>query len=385
MLSFTARMRKLYRNAVNSTARQPILLLLFLSFCLSPSYAHGESYMFTDIHPPGWIESRVAYINGRGEAVGFGKTVDGERGFLWSSGKITVILPPGADGARAAWINDAGEVAGTWVKDGVSHAFLLRGEAYLDPTPGWGHSEATYVGEDGGVGGTGEFGAFVSRDGSLEILPGFSVVVAGNSSRQLVGVEGDIARLYLPGQGYLDLTPPGTAVAVPSGINENGRVAVTSVQDGVDKGFVYSAPFYVSMTPPGWASSRATAINNLEMVVGYGDSSEGRRSFLRSGAAYETLSFPGWTATEVVSVNDLGQVAGSGTTASGQTHAFVASPPGAPAAEAVVPGASGGCVMAPRGARGWPDGRGLADLILFVSPLLLLLWQRTGAHRIRRP
>ena len=371
-------MRKLLRNIRKSGAWGSLLVLLSLS--LFPSLALGQSYSYTDIHPTGWIESKVTCLNARGDVVGFGMTIDGERGFLWSSGRITVILPPGADSARAAWVNDRGEIAGTWVKGGVRHAFLLRGETYLDPTPGWGYSEATYVGEDGAVGGAGEFGAFVSRGGSTEILPGFSVVVAGNSSGQFVGSGEASARLYLPDKGYLDLTPPGTAYAVPRGINENGRVAVTSVKDGIDKGFVYSPPFFVSMTPPGWTSSHAAAINNLEMVAGYGDSPEGRRSFLRSGGTYQALSFPGWTATEAAAINDLGQVAGAGTTASGEIHAFVASPPGATTSQSPGPGASGGCAMALRGAGSETAGSVAANLIVLFAPLFLL----RGRLRSRR-
>lgn len=376
-------MGQLLGNRVKSAA-WPIFFLLVSCLGFIPSEALGKSYTYSDIHPAGWIDSRVMRVNGRGEAVGSGTTDAGERGFLWSAGRITVLLPPGADSARAAWINDRGEIAGTWVKDGVSRAFLLRDGIYLDPTPGWAYSEATYVGEDGAVGGTGEFGAFVSRGGALEILPGFSVVVAGNSSQQFIGIREGTACLYLPRQGYLPLTPPGTAYAAPHEINENGRVAVTSVEDGVVKGFVYSAPFFVVMTPPGWTTSRATSINNFEIVGGYGDSPEGRRSFLRRGGDYEILSFPGWIATEVVSVNDSGEVAGSGTTASGEIHAFVASPAAVPAVEASDTGGSGGCVMAPRRAGGGPDGRGPADPILLGLPLLLLLFRRNGTLRVRR-
>jgi uncharacterized membrane protein len=347
-------------------------LLLFLYPFLLSSLASAEIYSYTDIHPPGWIESRVVCMNELGEAVGFGMTHSGERGFLWSSGEITTILPPGADSARAAWINDLGEVAGTWMKDGVPHAFVLRGDTYLDPTPGWGQSSATYIGEDGAVGGTGEYGAFVSRGGAAEILPGFSVVVAGNSAGELVGNGDNTARLYLPNQGYRDLTPPGTSSAAPRGINEYGRVAVNSRQAGIDRGFVFSDPFFVSMTPPGWTSSRATAINNLDVVAGFGNSPEGTRSFLRSGATYETLSFPGWMATEAAAINDFGQSAGSGTTASGQTHAFVASPQVAPTSKAPAPGASGGCSMAQQGAGGRTTGSVAAYLLLLISPLLLL-------------
>lgn len=360
-----------------------IILSLFL--LLSPPCALGSSYTFTDIHPPGWLESRVSSLNGRNEAVGYGSTASGERGFLWSSGRITEILPPGADSARALWISDNGEIAGFRVKDGIRHAFLLRGGVYLDPAPGWAYSEATYVGEDGTVGGTGEFGAFVSRGGATEVLPGFSVVVAGNSSGELVGNGDNTARLYLPNQGYRNLAPPGTSFSIPRGINEHGRVAIHSLQSGVDRGFVFSDPFYVSMTPPGWISSYATAINNQETVAGYGDSPEGRRSFLRSGGTYEILSFPGWTATEASAMNDLGQVAGSGTTASGETHAFVASLSVASTALSPGPVAAGGCVMTPRVADGVPTFPGVSNGVLLGFPLLLLLWRRGKPLRFRRP
>jgi len=370
-------MREITRKIVPAGVL-PLLVLLSLPLWLLPSKALGESYLYEDIHPAGWNDSRVMSISGRGEVVGYGTTASGERGFLWSSGRITEILPPGADSAKAVWINDYGEIAGTFVKDGVLHAFLLRGATYLDPTPGWGCSEAAYLGEDGAVGGQGEFGAFVSRGGVAEVLPGFSAVVAGNSSGEIVGEGDGTARLYLPKQGYRDLTPPGASSASPRGINENGRVALNSRESGIDRGFVFSDPFFVSMTPPGWISSNATAINNLEMVAGYGDSPEGRRSFLRSGGTYEILSFPGWRATEAAALNDLGQVAGSGTTASGDTHAFVASPAGAPAAKVAAAGAfGGGCALAARGAAGETLGSAASGLVLLI-PLLLLRGRRPG-------
>src|SRR3989304_7977087 len=89
-------MRKILKNIGKSGALASLLLLL----SLFPSLALGDSFSYTDIHPAGWIESRATCLNARGDVGGFGMTIDGERGFLWASGRITVILPPGADGAR---------------------------------------------------------------------------------------------------------------------------------------------------------------------------------------------------------------------------------------------------------------------------------------------
>lgn len=341
-----------------------------------PAYALGESYRYVELHPPGWETSVAQSINESGEVAGYGTAGSAERGFLWSSGRFQEILPPGADGARANWVNGRGDVAGTAIRGGVPHAFLLRAGAYSDPTPGWDRSEALYVGEDGAVAGTGTFGAYISLDGAVEIFPGFSVVTGGNSSGQWIGSVGDSAGLFLPGFGYRDVTPPRADGAIPHGINESGLLAVSAVQDGHERGYVYSGGFFVSMTPPGWASSRAMAINDADAVAGYGDAPEGRRSFLRSGAAYEILAVPGWQATEARSVNRLGQVAGSGTTAEGKVHAFLAVPASGPDPDA------GGCAVASRGSRGRDPGATRGALAVLGIAFLLL--PRSAPRRRRR-
>ncbi|MGE5189617.1 MAG: hypothetical protein ACM3NF_06125 [Gemmatimonadota bacterium] len=337
-----------------------------------------------DIHPAGWTESVAVCINARGEVAGYGVTEKGERGFLWSGGAMTEILPPGAASARAAWVNGSGDVAGTAVIDGVSRAFLLKDGSYLDPTPGWAFSTAVFVGEDGTVAGSGEFGAYVARNGVTEILPGFTDILGGNAAGQFIGRKDNAARLYDPRKGYLDLTPPLAAEASPSAINENGLVALTSSSAGVPKGFVYSDGWFIQMTPPGWDTSRATAVNNTASVLGFGDVMGTRESFVREGADYEYIAFPGWATTEAVSMNDAGQVAGSGLTESGERHAFMASPTGtAPPdfrQEATAAG-GGGCVMAAGAARRAPSAGSAVDVAVLASPLLALFARRMRTRR----
>jgi uncharacterized membrane protein len=355
-------------------------LFLMAFFWMVPAPADC-SYSYSDIHPSGWAESRATCVNGSGGVVGYGTAGSGERGFLWKSGAFSEILPPGASSARATWINSRGEVSGTAVIDGVRRAFLYRNGVYLDPTPGWAFSEAAHVAEDGAVGGTGEFGAYISRNGVTELLPGFTKVVGANLAGQILGSAENTVRLFLPGVGYLTLSPPGTTAAVPGGLNDSGLASVSSRQASTEKGFVYSGGFFVFMTPPGWSSSNAMSINNNAQVVGYGTSPEGRRSFLRTGSAYQEISFPGWTATEAVSVSDPGQVAGSGETASGERHAFVASPAvstgtGEPAGSATGDAAGGGgCSMASAGSAA-QGPTAWANLIVLFLPLLFPLFFR---------
>ncbi|HBO69260.1 MAG TPA: hypothetical protein DD658_03585 [Deltaproteobacteria bacterium] len=347
---------------------------------LNPVSASSESYTYQDLHPPGWKSSAALCVNDSGQVAGYGMTGDGERGFLRSSGTFQEILPPGADSARANWVNGRGDVAGTAYWNGVPHAFLLRGGAYLDPTPDWAYSEGIYLGEDGSVAGTGQLGAYISRGGETEILPGFSSVAGGNSSGQLIGRSGDSALLFLPGQGYLSVTPPGATASTPTGINESGHIAVVALKTGMERGYVKSGEFYIDMTPSGWSSSQATAINDLMAVAGYGNSPAGRRSFLRSGGATEEISFPGWGSTEAVSLNNAGQVAGSGTTAGGETHAFLAAPAspsgsGSPGTSGS-PRAAGGCSLALRGGSPPPIGSQATSVALLLFPLLLLRTRR---------
>jgi probable HAF family extracellular repeat protein len=287
-------------------------------------------------------------------------------------------------------VNRQGEVAGTAVIAGRPRAFLFRNGEYLDPTPGWAFSEAAFVAEDGAVTGSGEFGAYLSRNGVPELLPGFSVVVGVNASGHLLGSAENTVRLFLPGTGTITLSPPGSSAAVPGGLNESGLATVSSRQENAEKGYVYSGGFYVFMIPPGWSSSKAMAINNRSEVVGYGMSPAGRRSFLRSGPTYNELSFPGWTATEAVSLNDLGQVAGSGETASGETHAFLASPAGSatpgngPEGDAVASG-GGGCGMVD-GGRGTPFTSSAAmSLLALFLPLLPYALRREKNRHGRSP
>jgi len=342
--------------------------------------AHSEYGAFVDIHPEGWTESSAVCINTRGDVAGYGATGQGERGFLWSGGTVSEILPPGADSARVSWINDRGDVAGTAFTGGVPHAFLRKGGAYVDPTPGWAYSTAVFVGDDGAVAGSGEFGAYISRDGVTEILPGFSAILGGNSAGQLIGRMDNAARLYIPGTGYLDVTPPLAAEAFPNAINESGLVALTSSSGGIRKGFVYSGGWFIQMKPQGWDTSQATAVNNHAAVVGFGDFLGTRQSFVRTGAAYDYIAFPGWAATEAVSLNDLGQVAGSGFTASGERHAFVASPAGMsqadPSGQGSAAPSAGGCSMVPGAAGGATPAGSAANVAVLASPLVVLLGRR---------
>jgi len=362
---------------------RPFLMisLAFLAFGTSvPVHAGYGPRAYMDLHPPGWLSSKAVCVNDRGAVAGYGTTVAGERGFIWSGGKHTTLLPPGAVSCTVSWMNSRGDVAGTALDaEGTPHAFLFHNGGYVDPTPGWKYSEALYVGEDGAVTGSGELGGFVALDGRIDIPPTFAAVVGRTSTGVLLGYGDNSVRVFVPGKGYLTLLPPGGDSASPGRMNEKGLVTFSSASQGVEMGYVYSkvdseyGGFMIFMTPPSWSSSRAESINNRSEVVGYGDSPQGRKGYLRSGTEYEEIACPGWSTTEAESVNDLGQVAGSGVDGSGETHAFLSSPAslsaasGDPGNEASA-SAGGGCSMTPAGTEP-VSASGVCSLLLLLSPM----------------
>jgi uncharacterized membrane protein len=364
----------------SATAGISILVLVFAL----PVAGLGASYTYSDIHPSGWLDSRAVCVNNAGDVVGYGRTADGERGFLLTSGGFIEILPPGASEARATWVNGFGDVAVTAVMahNGLKRAFVYKGGRYFDPTPGWLYSTATSVGDDGAVTGAGEYGAYIAKDGVIEVLPGFTEALGANAGGVLIGEWDNIARMYLPGTGYFNLVPPGAISAKPQGINGSNLVAISSVQGGAARGAVYSGGFYVYMTPPGWSSSVATGINDAAQVVGYGDSAEGRRSFLRTGSAFEMVAFPGWASTEAVSLNSTGKVAGSGATGSGDVHAFVASPAAETSSGTSGASGGGGCGIVHGAGRDASEGTDAVSLLMFVTLLVWLVLRRRKARPI---
>jgi probable HAF family extracellular repeat protein len=376
---------------MSKTGWKTILMTLtaFLACGVSPVFAGYGARTYLDLHPPGWLSSKAVSVNDGGEVAGFGVTPEGERGFLWSAGRFTTLLPPGAVSCTVSWMNGSGDVAGTaFDAAGTAHAFLYQNGEYLDPTPGWEHSEAFFVGDDGAVTGKGSLGAFVASTDGISIVPAFQSVVGRNSSGALLGNGGNATLLYIPGKGTLYLLPPGGESATPGRMNEKGLVTFSSSAQGVEKGYVYSGGFMIFMTPPGWTSSKAASINGHSEVVGYGNGPQGERGFLRSGPEYEEIAYPGWGATRPESVNDLGQVAGSGETGSGETRAFLSSP----ASVSVVvsdtgngggASAGGGCVMAT--VRAEPvSASGLCSFLLLVSPMAVLLARSLLRSRVTR-
>ena len=70
--------------------------------------------VYTELLPPGWIDSYAVDINDSGTVVGYGYdgTTGTYKGFIYSDGTYTELLPPGWIQANARKINEREMVIG---------------------------------------------------------------------------------------------------------------------------------------------------------------------------------------------------------------------------------------------------------------------------------
>ncbi len=86
---------------------------------------------FSDLYPPGAVESSPHGVNSMGKVVGAyclppGCQAGHAQGYLWTGNAFVSINRPGATETRAMSINDAGEIVGYWQDTSGIHGFILR-------------------------------------------------------------------------------------------------------------------------------------------------------------------------------------------------------------------------------------------------------------------
>ena len=82
--------------------------------------------VFTQIEPPGSIDSLALSINDRGQVAGWYDDVLGNtHGFLYDRGVFTTIDPPGSLGSEVTTIDNDGLISGDYISaDGATHGFI---------------------------------------------------------------------------------------------------------------------------------------------------------------------------------------------------------------------------------------------------------------------
>ena len=172
----------------------------------------------------------------------------------------------------------------------------------------------------------------------------FSAATGINASGQVVGFASTAGNAayhavkWSPGLPIADLGTLGGTNSYAIGINASGQVVGYSntTGDAADHAVEWSPGLPIAdLGTLGGTDSRAFGINASGQVVGW--------SNIAGNAAYHAVKWSpgggitdlnsqidsglGWTLQIAVAINDSGQIAGEGTSPSGETHAFLLTPP----------------------------------------------------------
>lgn len=336
----------------------------------------AQTYTLTDLGAlPGLDFSTAMAINASGQVAGFAMSADFTRmrGFLYSGGKLIDLgaLPSGAF-SLAAGINASAQVVGVAEVNQSTHAFRYSGGQLTDlGTLGGDTSSAAAISDSGQVVGhsnlraKGDAHAFVYANGQMADLGtlggSYSAARSINAAGQIVGLaetafEFNPEHAFLHAAGLMtDLGTLGGGVSWANCINAGGQVVGGSYLSSAGSpvplygshAFLYANGKMTDLgTLPSFDSSEPRGINASGQIVGEsydsfeGDSflnaySSGMRAFVYQGGHMSDLNglvvgSPGWTLLSAVAINDRGQIAGLGRTPTGQVHAFLLDPSGAP-------------------------------------------------------
>jgi len=279
-------------------------VLFCIAFAVASRTAVAQTYMITDLDPPGQTSRDVALgINNSGQVVGYSVTSRGQiRAFLYSNGRMRILGTLGGEHSYAFAINDSGHVVGrSQIANGQSRAFLHTGGPPID------------------------LGTFGGR---------FSSALGINNSGQVVGYalipgEEEEAHAFLySGNSLLDLGTFGGASAKANDINSAGQVIGHFYRDhheGYELAFLFSAGALESLGTLGGKQTTAVDINDSGQVVGYSLTPGGEpHAFLYSNSSLSDLgTLPGGTQSLAFGINNFGQVVGASNSSVTQLHAFL--------------------------------------------------------------
>lgn len=250
----------------------------------------AQSYNITDLGAVGSDSTSQGYgLNASGEAVG---TSAGGTALatLFSNGQAIGLDPSTSDVSIAQAINNNGEVAGSYYKTTTAmpfHAFVVSGGTFLDI-----HSPSLFPQGTHGMA-INSFGEVVGQGW----LTSDSFHVFGYSNGQMV-----------------DLGPPGSFQALPSGINDAGQIVGNYYTSSTDNGpFLYSNGKFTKLGAPAGTTTSAAAINSTGQIVGtiiFNSGSPEHAALYSNGVWTDLGGYPGAMGTSASGINTAGQIIG---------------------------------------------------------------------------
>jgi hypothetical protein len=289
---------------------------LALSICFSLS-GNASGYTYTEILVGGLSGLVATAINNHGDIVGYGavnhivftNVNQNTAGFLKTGNVVSLLIVPDSTTTTASSINNNGDVVGEYTDAAGSHGFLYSAGVYRTiDAPAPAVPNTTHL---TGINNNGQILGYATAT-----APGTTLT----STDSFVDTNGSFAFVPFGPLEFLTMY----------GINDSSQIA------GSDGGAqVSGAPAYGTANGitrvPNFSNGIFTAINKTSQVILY----LSNVSYLQSSPSQTTTGtpvfFPGANQTKANGMNDGGTIAGSYLDTSGNTHAFIASPPASPA------------------------------------------------------
>ena len=256
-----------------------------------PTSSATQSYELHALVVPDSVFSIARDINAQGVVMGRAQFADGHWcAGTWNAGKWTALSTPGATDSKGYGINDLGDVVGIATINGVTHAALWRGGAFIDL--GASQLDPGTLPLAYSVNNSGDLVGF-DHDASFETVQAW--IWSGGAKQNLAGIFGTTAAYRINNRGWIaggayyggyatdahptlwrggqqiDLGDPfGGGYSYADALNDRGQIAGEGVDIyGVWRGFLWDNGTFKTLLPTDDSlGSEGLDINNAADVVG---------------------------------------------------------------------------------------------------------------------
>jgi uncharacterized membrane protein len=274
----------------------------------TPSAQSGNdrSFDYFTLDIPGASASTPQGINARGDIVGFYVKNNVTHGFLLSEDVLTTIDYPGAILTTARGINAQGDIVGSYRVAGEPavnvHGYLLSRHGEFSRVDFPGHTNT-----------------IPQRITSAGLILG-----CRHDNDMMVTMRG----IAMNAKDLMGGTEIGAFGSMSNGATPNGRLTVGLFFDmdlNRGRGFLlHNGSDLVPFDVPGSASTAAWDVNPSGAVVGVYVAANIAHGFVWSGPQFESIDVPGAQSTRAFGINPQGTIVGTYTDTSNRTHGFIA-------------------------------------------------------------
>ena len=123
----------------------------------------------------------------------------------------------------------------------------------------------------------------------------------------------DSSRKHPSVSGLTVISYPGSTYTVAYGLNNVGQIVGSTVQNGLQIGFIYdtTTAAFTDVAYPGSTFTIAQGINDAGIIVGwYGDGNGTFQGFIEQNGIYTSISYPGSVNTVLTGINNRGDMVG---------------------------------------------------------------------------